>query len=235
VKSLNVREMLPRSPMITHVYSQPEAYHFCHDSLLAPRLIAADISSRLVEVDLHALDLCALDLCAGCGVMGFELLEALKKEMKEQGGVADRISRFDFLEIENEFEVHFEANRTITGAAHARWILANYSTLQNEEYSKTYDLIIANPPYFFNNEGCLSKNSINNRARFFLDSDLRTLLRGVRNALKVGGYAYILMKSGKKHGRDALTSARLDLFDCEFKCLADVRGTDLVRIERLEA
>jgi tRNA1(Val) A37 N6-methylase TrmN6 len=93
-------------------------------------------------------------------------------------------------------------------------------------------LIIANPPYFFERESSLSGVDLNDRARFFLDADLMTLLRGIRNALSVGGRAYVLMKSGKEHGRDAFTSARIELFDCSFERLADIRGTDLVRITR---
>lgn len=120
-------------------------------------------------------------------------------------------------------------NQDITGSReHTRWLNTNYTTLIDK--GPTYDVIIANPPYFERGEGTLSSNDINNRARFFLDSDLSSLLKSVRAALVPKGRAYLLMKSGKKHGRDAFTRARIELFDCDVTRLADIRGTDLIRI-----
>ena len=195
------------------LYSQPELYHFCQDSILAPRVIARDLEGCAIAR--------ALDVCAGCGVMGLELQAALRLP----------VAAFDFLDVQVEFESHFRSNLEITGLR-GNWILANYSVLSTPEYSERYDLIIANPPYFLKDESSLSPSELNNRARFFLDADLRTLLRGVRNALTPKGRAYILMKSGKEHGRDAFTSARIELFDCRVERLADIRGTDLVKITR---
>jgi tRNA1Val (adenine37-N6)-methyltransferase len=210
--------MPEENPHFTSNYSQPAGYHFCQDSVLAPRLIADDL--RLSGLPLEAV---ALDVCSGCGVMGFELLHALGRHCE--------IVQFDFLEIQNEFEPHFRANAAATKNEDLRtnWIHANYSTLLDSDQADHYDLIIANPPYFVAGEGSKSPSELNTRARFFLNGDLKELLRGIRNALKPGARAYILMKSGKEHGRDAFTSARVDLFDCRVERLADVRGTDLVR------
>jgi tRNA1(Val) A37 N6-methylase TrmN6 len=197
---------------VSFEYSQPDAYHFCQDSILAPREIARDLRDADVER--------ALDVCAGCGVMGFELMHALGRSLP-----------FDFLDVQDDFEPHFRRNLEITGFK-GTWISANYSVLSSPEWSERYDLIVANPPYFFEQEGSLSASPLNNRARFFLDADLKTLLRGVRNTLRPKGRAYLLMKSGKQHGRDAFTSARIELFDCHLERLADIRGTDLVRITK---
>ena len=199
--------------MFTFEYSQPDEYRFCQDSVIAPRLIAGDLHGVNVE---HALD-----LCAGCGVMGFELQHTLDM------AIAD----FDFLDVQDEFMPHFIRNLEIT-KLNGRWISANYSILETDEFRERYDLIVSNPPYFLAGEGSLSPSDLNNRARFFLDADLRSLLRGVRHALRPNGRAYLLMKSGKEHGRDAFTSARIGLFDCSVECIADVRGTDLVKITR---
>ena len=212
----------------TYSYSQPEAYQFCQDSVLAPLAIADD----LLQMPLTAAkssSLAAIDVCAGCGVMAFELLHALGNANRR-----DTIASFDFLEIQTEFEPHFRENlgRTQNSTLPVRWINSNYSILESNEFSENYDLIIANPPYFRKDEGSLSDNQINNRARFFLDSSLETLLRGFRNSLKPAGRAYFLMKSGKEHGRDAFTSARVELFDCHFERLTNVRGTDLIKMER---
>lgn len=213
--------MSPIVPLVafTYAYSQPDAYHFCQDSVLAPRLIAADVMARDIS------DLRALDVCAGCGVLGFELLHAL-------GERRDAITSFDFVELNGAFAPHFRANLDITANLHlpTRWLEMNYTRLQSPDFRHRYDLIIANPPYFQREEGTLSENDMNNRARFFLDASLEDLLRAFANALAPSGRAYFLMKSGKKHGRDVFTRARIELFDFHLERLADVRGTDLIRM-----
>lgn len=200
----------------TFHYAQPDSYHFCQDSVLAPKLIAEDLRKS------GAHPRFALDVCAGCGVMGFELLHALGSESS--------IERFDFLEIQNEFRAFFDLNVEATGFRKTRWLQENYEVLAGAAYADAYDLIIANPPYFKTGEGTPSPNQLNTRARFFVDSNLETLLMGIRNALTPNGRAYLLMKSGKEHGRDAFTSARLQLYPFTVEQLAEVRGTLLVRI-----
>lgn len=219
--------MSAHSPAFTQNYSQPDAYHFCQDSVIAPRLIAQDFSRSLSG----ASGLRALDLCAGCGVMGFELLHAL-------GASAASLAQFDFLEIQREFESHYLVNAqqfadskqvsTVT----TRWLNQNFKSLTCDDHAQTYDLIIANPPYFSKEEATLGPSELSNRARFFLDSDLRDLFRAVRNALAPKGVAYLLVKSGKEHGRDAFTSARLEFYDFQIERLTEVRGTDLLKITR---
>ncbi len=217
-------------------YSQPEAYRFCQDSILAPREIARDLQRSPLALSLSgdAARLRALDVCAGCGVMGFELMHALRDSLDSHDTKGSRVFKqpdFDFLDVQPAFAPHFQRNVEITGF-NGTWIEANFSTLESAEFASRYDLIISNPPYFLKGEGSLSSVEVNNRARFFLDAGPSNLLRGIRNALKIGGRAYLLMKSGKKHGRDAFTSARIELFDCSVTRLADVRGTDLVKITR---
>jgi tRNA1Val (adenine37-N6)-methyltransferase len=146
-----------------------------------------------------------------------------------QAALPSPVSNFDFMDVQDEFAAHFQRNIEST-RLRGNWMSANYSVLETAEWSERYDLIVSNPPYFLETESSLSPSPLNNRARFFLDADLRTLLRGVRNALTPRGRAYILMKSGKEHGRDAFTSARIELFDCRVEHLADIRGTDLVKI-----
>ncbi len=165
--------------------------------------------------------------------MGFELMHAL-------GPAARAISRFDFLEVQNEFEPHFRKNAQHVADApvgtsapiSVRWLNQNYNSLSGPEFAEAYDLIIANPPYFSKGEGTLGPSELSNRARFFLDADLRDLFQAVRNALKPDSRAYLLVKSGKEHGRDAFTSARLGFFDCQVERFTDVRGTDLLKITK---
>lgn len=200
----------------THSYVQPDEYHFCQDSVIAPRLIASYFKDRPIAEDFRALD-----VCSGCGVLGFELAHH-----------EPRLKRFDFLEIQDVFREPFLENLEITGHGDDfHLIQQNYSILNTDAYRARYDLIIGNPPYFMPTEGRLSPSQVNNRCRFFLDSDLLTLVKGVANALKPSGEAYLLIKSGAGHGRDSLRDLSLNLAGLvRLQPIADVRGTPLVRI-----
>lgn len=201
----------------TYSYSQPAGYHFCQDSVLFPKLVAEELRTRAIGPGYRALD-----VCAGCGVVGLEL--AFHEP---------RIERMDFLEVQgDEFEEFFLRNRTTAGRGEEyRFWEANYSILSRAEHGSIYDLIVANPPYFFPGDGKLAPSVFQNRCRFFLDGDFATLLKGVANALKPDGQAFLLMKSGRSHGRDALRDARLILVDqASVESIASIRGTSIIRI-----
>ncbi len=209
----------------TYEYQQPAEYAFCQDSVLAPLAIANDLEAYWQATG--AADFSnyrALDVCAGCGVMGLELTHALPQ-----------LEQFDFLEIQSAFREPFAANAQMVQASRSaafvsRWLEQSYASLQSGELRNRYDLIVCNPPYFDLGEGTLPPNPVKQRARFFVDDTFESLLKSLRAALKPEGRAYVLMKSGKKHGRDAFTLARSLLSDCEIQIVADIRGTGLVRI-----
>jgi tRNA1Val (adenine37-N6)-methyltransferase len=206
----------------TYQYSQPEDYHFCQDSVIAPQLIAEDLAkSRKPPERL-------LDVCAGCGVFALELQYHLPE-----------ISRIHFLEIQSVFEPHLHKNvelvnarrkennqKQIEGALHA----FSFARLVEPQFEAHYDLIIANPPYFVPDEASLAENEIKRRARFFIDGSLAELIQGIQNALKPEGSAYLLVKSGEKHGSDRLQEIKTVAWNRPVETIADVRGTDLVRI-----
>ncbi|MEK7357683.1 MAG: methyltransferase [Bdellovibrionota bacterium] len=196
----------------TQSYSQPESYRFCQDSVLAPLLIARDLGAVGASTRV-------LDLGAGCGVMGLELAHALPA-----------LEKIDFLEIQAEFRSHFEANRGTTASEGFRFLEGHWKTLAHAPLAASYDVVISNPPYFHADEGSLGPDSLSNRCRFFLDDSFDGYMRSVRAALKPGGRAYLLVKTGERHGRDTLVTLRTIVWDCEVESIADIRGTDLVKI-----
>jgi tRNA1Val (adenine37-N6)-methyltransferase len=205
----------------TFYYSQPENYKFSHDSVFLARLVHELLAARKMA------GWRALDLCAGCGIVGLDFLfHGLQANH-------DVPARFDFMEIQDEYEAHFTANRMrlaeYKGEAH--WWPLNYNALQGEAFAGLYDLILCNPPYFRLGQGKLSPSAFKNRCRFYIDSDYESLIEGILAALKPGGEAYILLRDLSDHGfnlwQDTISRldgrARLDL-------VGDVRGTDLARI-----
>jgi len=204
----------------TYQYRQPPGYRFCQDSVLFPKFVAEEIRGLAIGPDFRALD-----VCAGCGVIGLEL--AFHEP---------RLARIDFLELQSEeFEEPFLHNRALAGRGDDdRFWKANYQELTQPENHGVYDLIVANPPYFFPGDGRLAPSDFQNRCRFFLDSDLATLLKGIASALKTTGQAFLLMKSGRAHGRDTLRQARLILTGlASVDAAATIRGTLVVRIKRV--
>lgn len=197
----------------TQEYSQPEDYRFCQDSVLAPLLVARDLASTPIDR--------ALDVGAGCGVMGLELAHAKPD-----------IERFDFLEIQPVFRSHFEINRAKAGHSpeRYRWIQSSWRVLELEPFRGLYDLVISNPPYFHAGDGRLGESDVSNRARFFLDDTFEGYAQVLRATLKPGGRAYTLVKTGERHGRETMTLLKTLVWDCEVERIADVRGTDLVKI-----
>lgn len=207
----------------TYRYAQPAEYHFCLDSVLFPKFVAerlnADGTAARIDCAFRALD-----VCAGCGVIGLELAFHVQQ-----------LAQMDFLELQSEFHEFFLQNRRIAGHDERfRFIEGNYANLLRPENANRYDLIVSNPPYFMPHEGRLSPSTLQNRCRFFLEGDLQTLLRGVTNALKSEGHAYILMKSGASHGRNAFRDAALMLAGrASLEIVADLRGTHIVELRRV--
>lgn len=230
----------PASHRFTHSYAQADDYRFCQDSVILPMFVAEDIRDVVESPAFRPETYRALDACAGCGVMGLELSHYLPT-----------IQNIDFIEIQGVYRTIFHENLRITGRCgnvhgdaiqnfktgwNFYFIEDSYDRLLDDCYRQRYDLIISNPPYFFVGEGKLSPSEIKNRSRFFLDSSLENLVRGIVHALKPGGRAYLLIKSGERHGRDTLTDIRkwVDGIGSTDNLLqistpAEIRGTSVVR------
>lgn len=207
----------------TYQYSQPEDYHFSLDSIQAPKVIANRICNEANLADWQVLD-----LCAGCGVMGFELSWHLPE-----------LKNFHFLEVQDVYLEHFKKNIQIVNRPEVNFTfhLQNYAGLirqepmPRQEHKAAYDLVVCNPPYFRIDQGKLSPSEFKNRCRFFIDSDFNQLLETVLWVLKPKGQAYLLLRSLKDHGRSVEEDLSEVLQDrARSEIVADIRGTDLVRI-----
>lgn len=173
----------------TFHYSQPEEYHFSHDSVFLAREIFERHGSQLTEPQIKILD-----LCAGCGIVGMDLVFHLLKEKAFKGEV-------DFIEIQNVYRKHFDENKKslekyfLDTSLNFNWIETNYRDIKSE---KKYDLIVSNPPYFIVGQGALSPNEFKNRCRFFIDSDWKTMIHYMQNSLTSEGYGYFLVREDLK-------------------------------------
>jgi tRNA1Val (adenine37-N6)-methyltransferase len=173
----------------TFNYSQPDDYHFSHDSVF----LAREIYEKHIDNLDHEIQI--LDLCAGCGIVG---LDFLFHRLKEKNNFLGQV---DFIENQGVYYDHFKKNVLAIQNLFPRaqlnlnWIEANYANIKS---NKKYDLIISNPPYFLSHQGKLSPNEFKNRCRFFIDSEWQELAFFINNSLSVNGVAYFLVRDELK-------------------------------------
>ncbi|AZZ35481.1 methyltransferase [Bdellovibrio sp. qaytius] len=178
----------------TFQYSQPNEYHFSHDSVFLAREVYERHTDQLAQSGVQVLD-----VCAGCGIVGMDLIFHQMKEKSFPGEV-------DFLEVQQVYHSHFLKNKEIMQGyfpdqpLHFNWQQQNYA--QSGEYKK-YDLIVSNPPYFIVGKGALSPSEFKNRCRFFIDSDWQSLIQFIKASLKPGGQAYFLVREDLKNAMSA--------------------------------
>lgn len=207
------------SGQFTYDYSQPDEYHFSLDSILTAKFISEHQQEKDPQHAFHVLD-----LCAGCGVMGFEFAFHDRK-----------IRNIDFVEVQEIYLQHFEENKKRVGRPelHLQWLQMNYENLKSQEFKQKYDLIICNPPYFQIGQGKISPSEFKNRCRFFIDSTFRNLVEAIVNSMKVNGEAFVLLRPLQQHKMSYITEL-ISILPHPFiyQKVADIRGTDLVRIAR---
>ncbi len=201
----------PGDHQFTYEYSQPAEYRFCQDSVIFPKLV-----SQIAEVSSETR---VLDLCAGCGVIGFELNFYLPE-----------LVFVDAVEVQECFRPHFEENCRITKRAY-NFLRMNYADMLTPEFENRYDLIVANPPYFYEGEGKPSPFEVKNRARFFVDSDFAVLIRAIVHSLKPGAEAFILAKAGNIHGRNSMSEIlKITAARAVVNVVANIRGTNVIHL-----
>ena len=205
----------------TFQYSQPEDYHFSHDSVFLARRVYEIITNQ-VENPQNVLD-----LCAGCGVIGLDLLFHLR------AGKQTLPKNFDFLEVQKEYENHFHENLNRLGNidTRCRFINDNYAMLLGGSLDEKYDLIVCNPPYFSKNQGKLPVSDLKLRSRFFIDSNLESLIQFIGRSLAPAGKAYVLIRDQLEHKQDQLSIVRdVTAGILNMQQLEDIRGTHLIRL-----
>ena len=142
-----------------------------------------------------------------------------------------RIEQMDFLELQTAFKTTCEAN--IQNRKDFRFLNKSYATLKEVDQANTYDLIIGNPPYFLPGEGKLSTSATQNQCRFFLNEGPRELIDAILSALKPGAHAYLLMKSGALHGRQAERDLRIWVAGrAQINIPVTIRGTAVIHLRR---
>lgn len=211
----------------TFQYSQPEEYHFSHDSVFLARRVFEMIR------ELHWQPQSALDLCAGCGIVGLDLLFHLTQAQMNS------ILEFDFLEIQKQYADHFAINLARLGpvSTTCKFVFGNYADSILSELRPSYDLIVCNPPYFSIENGRVPPNELKRRSRFFVDSDLKALLDFFQQRLSNAGFGFLLVRDLKEHKQEQISHihqlcvGRLG-GQLQIQSTEDIRGTHLVVLRR---
>ncbi len=212
----------------TMSYSQPKEYRFSHDSVfLARKSFEYLMMNKTTPATM-------LDLCSGCGVIGIDILIHLHKNNLPFP------KKVEFLEIQEIYQKYFEENRRtlkaeIDAELDLKLLMMNYDLIsQDEAFQNKYDFIICNPPYFQMGHGKLSPSEFKNRCRFFIDSNLKNLLKAIGFSLAPNGVAFILIKSLSIHGIDTqkVVEEEISANGLTVRKIDSVRGTDLFELAK---
>lgn len=208
----------PKSHRFTQTYSQPDDYHFCLDSVLLPKLVADLTRERL------ASSATVLDLGAGCGVLGLEFLY-----------YRPDIRRVDFIEKQDFFAAYFIENlRRFRENQHSGvqcdFRVEDLKALSaGAESGGNYDLILCNPPYYFEDEGATPPKGEKAQCHFFLTAQPEDFVRVIATGLRTGGEAYVLVKNPPRW------QAAIAAFAESLKAahVATIRGTAVMKFRRI--
>lgn len=152
-------------------YSQPEFYRFNEDSLLLVHFIKSRITkaSRI------------LDLGAGSGIIGIELARLLNPHF------------LLLIEAQADWENFLQTNVSyfIPTTTEAEVLISSFGEWSP---SRTFDLIVVNPPYFLPGHGQPYKDKRKEIARSFVIDDWKILIDKIEKALAPQGNAFIVVR-----------------------------------------
>ena len=158
-------------------YVQPDFYRFNSDSIeLAKFVYEQNNTKKLKNV---------ADYFCGCGVIGIELIQ-----------LGLNCEEITFLEKNKKFIPFINKNTDlfIRRETVKPKIIINNASIENSLNNK-FDLIVANPPYFYPLRSRLSENEDRNAARFFQHITFFEIVMHVNNHLTEGGRGYILYRA----------------------------------------
>lgn len=153
-------------------YKQPPFYRFSEDSLHLVRTVFDLEKNKTIER--------LLDLCAGCGVVGLEFF--LRK---------NSIKEVEFCELQSDFINYLKENIHTFGRSHFVVHHLNFEYLNKD---KQYDLILCNPPYFYQQHGLLPNDPRKQKCHFFLEGSFETLFDITNDLLVSDGRAYFVFR-----------------------------------------
>lgn len=155
-------------------YQQPHFYRFNQDSLLLVKwILKKEIRPQHI-----------LDLGAGSGIIGIELANALAPET------------LTLLELQQDYLPYLESN--LLNMKQGEYAASIQIKSFGEWKSKmTYDLIVANPPYYLPGHGEASQDPRKGMARSFIVDDWSVLLQRIREGLTADGTGYLVIKNEK--------------------------------------
>lgn len=208
----------------TFHYSQPDEYHFSHDSVFFARAVY-----ELTKAEsLAGKNL--LDLCCGCGIIGLDYLYHRFKDNRDLPGSVN------FFDVQTEFEKHILNNIERSGLPLPKTAvtLRNYASDASASLVNCYDLILCNPPYFHLRNGKLGSSPMRNRCHFYLDSSFAELIEFMISSLTKNGRSYFLSRDFRDHGED-IRKLLTQLCDttATWNELPQIRGTLMFQITKL--
>lgn len=127
-------------------YAQPDFYHFSEDSIILARYVANILAKENKMIHL-------LDVCAGSGVVGLEISSRVKN-----------ISKITYIEIQPEFEIYLQKNNQnfLKDKIHYDIRINDFRDIERIE---SVQVIVSNPPYYFDTASRSSPNMKKARAR----------------------------------------------------------------------
>lgn len=158
-------------------YLQPDFYRFNSDSIELAKLVASENIKNKINV--------LGDFFCGCGVIGIEtILNGVSAE------------KLIFLESNNSFVKYIEHNRRYFLKDNEHFNKCQILSIPFEQYAgEKIDLIVANPPYFYQHKARVPINPEKLKARFFSEVRFFDIVTGISENLTRCGLAYILYRS----------------------------------------
>jgi len=149
----------------------------CTDACIFGAWVAEMIASSQLQVT------SCLDIGAGTGLLSLILAQKIIARNQLQ------VTRIDAMEIEDNAFEQLENNCKISPWNQLLWPI--HGDAKNFIYNKKYDLIISNPPFYYND--LLSSNQTKNIAKHSLSFKLDDLILIIKNQLlKKGNFAVLL-------------------------------------------